>query len=66
MEALAAELGIPFVEVSAKDNHNVDKAFLTLVKAAKNRLCPSKTTKEDVSSCVGVYYCAVALERERR
>ena len=37
-EALAAELGIPFIEVSAKSNINVDKAFYSLAADIKKRI----------------------------
>lgn len=37
-QALADELGIPFLEVSAKSNINVDKAFYSLAADIKKRL----------------------------
>ncbi|KAI1478411.1 NCA2-domain-containing protein [Daldinia eschscholtzii] len=37
-EALAKELGIPFLEVSAKSNINIDKAFYSLAADIKKRL----------------------------
>ncbi|KAI1660081.1 NCA2-domain-containing protein [Daldinia decipiens] len=37
-EALAKELGIPFLEVSAKSNINIDKAFYSLAGDIKKRL----------------------------
>jgi len=37
-QALADELGIPFMEVSAKGNINVEKAFFTLATQIKKRI----------------------------
>lgn len=37
-QALADELGIPFLEVSAKSNINVDKAFYSLAADIKKRI----------------------------
>lgn len=37
-QALADELGIPFMEVSAKSNINVDKAFYNLASDIKKRI----------------------------
>ncbi|KAK6067788.1 Ras family protein [Seiridium cupressi] len=37
-EALAKELGIPFLEVSAKSNINIDKAFYSLAGDIKKRI----------------------------
>jgi Ras-related protein Rab-8A len=42
-QALANELGIPFLEVSAKNNINVDKAFYTLASEIKKVMDTSKT-----------------------
>lgn len=36
-QALADELGIPFLEVSAKGNINIDKAFYSLASDIKKR-----------------------------
>lgn len=44
-QALADELGIPFLEVSAKSNINIDKAFYSLAADIKKRLVDS--TKND-------------------
>jgi len=44
-QALADELGIPFLEVSAKSNFNVEKAFFNLATDIKKRI--SDTQKSD-------------------
>jgi Ras-related protein Rab-8A len=51
-QALADELGIPFLEVSAKSNINIDKAFYSLAADIKKRLVDS--TKNDQPSGAGV------------
>ena len=40
-QALANELGIPFLEVSAKSNINIEKAFYSLAGDIKKRLIDS-------------------------
>jgi GTPase SAR1 family protein len=40
-QALANELGIPFLEVSAKTNVNIEKAFCSLASDIKKRLVDS-------------------------
>lgn len=40
-QALADELGIPFIEVSAKSNINVEKAFFSLAQDIKKRIIDS-------------------------
>ncbi|KAF2032311.1 NCA2-domain-containing protein [Setomelanomma holmii] len=45
-QALADELGIPFLEVSAKSNINVDKAFYSLAGDIKKRLIDSARTDQ--------------------
>jgi len=57
-QALADELGIPFLEVSAKSNINVDNAFYSLAADIKKRLIDSARTettanKVDVGGDVG-------------
>lgn len=47
-EALARELGIPFLEVSAKSNINIDKAFYSLASDIKKRIID--TSKNDTTS----------------
>jgi len=37
-KALADEIGIPFLETSAKDATNVEKAFMTMAGEIKNRM----------------------------
>ncbi|KAF2191360.1 NCA2-domain-containing protein [Zopfia rhizophila CBS 207.26] len=53
-QALADELGIPFLEVSAKSNINVDKAFYSLAADIKKRLIDSARTDQATSSNVNV------------
>jgi GTPase SAR1 family protein len=43
-QALADELGIPFLEVSAKSNLNVDKAFYSLAADIKKRIIDTQAT----------------------
>ena len=38
MQDFAKELGIPFLETSAKDSNNVESAFMTMASEIKNRL----------------------------
>ncbi|KFY26590.1 hypothetical protein V493_04000 [Pseudogymnoascus sp. VKM F-4281 (FW-2241)] len=45
-QALADELGIPFLEVSAKANINVEKAFFSLASDIKRRIVDSSKTEE--------------------
>jgi hypothetical protein len=40
-QAFADELGIPFLETSAKNATNVEQAFLTMSKQIKDRYVPS-------------------------
>lgn len=47
-QALADELGIPFMEVSAKSGINVEKAFFTLASDIKRRIVD--TQSRDVGS----------------
>lgn len=47
-ETLAKELGIPFLEVSAKSNINIDKAFYSLASDIKKRIID--TSKNDVAT----------------
>lgn len=45
-QALADELGIPFLEVSAKGNINVDKAFYSLAADIKKRMIDTAQTTQ--------------------
>lgn len=47
-EALARELGVPFLEVSAKSNINIDKAFYSLASDIKKRIID--TSKNDTAA----------------
>lgn len=51
-QALADELGIPFLEVSAKANINIDKAFYSLAADIKKRIV--ETSKNDQAPTVNV------------
>jgi len=51
-QQLADELGIPFMEVSAKSNINVEKAFYSLAADIKTRIVD--TAKIDQSAAQGV------------
>ena len=42
-QALADELGIPFLEVSAKSNINVDQAFYSLAADIKKRIIDTQS-----------------------
>ena len=48
-QALANELGIPFMEVSAKSNINIEKAFYSLAGDIKKRLMDSSKDTGAVS-----------------
>ncbi|GJM94156.1 hypothetical protein PR202_ga10775 [Eleusine coracana subsp. coracana] len=43
-KALADEIGIPFLETSAKDATNVEKAFMTMAGEIKNRMASQPAT----------------------
>jgi Ras-related protein Rab-8A len=45
-QALADELGIPFMEVSAKSNINVDKAFYSLASDIKKRIVDTQQPQQ--------------------
>ena len=46
---MADELGIPFLEVSAKSNINVDKAFYSLAADIKRRIIDTAQTSQPAS-----------------
>lgn len=50
-QALADELGVPFLEVSAKSNINIDKAFYSLATNIKERIID--TSKNDAATSAG-------------
>ena len=45
-QALADELGIPFLEVSAKSNINVEKAFYSLAADIKKKLSDTQAKEQ--------------------
>ena len=45
-ETLAKELGIPFIETSAKDNINVDQIFFTLAKLIQDKIDNNKISMQ--------------------
>lgn len=53
-EQLAKELGIPFLEVSAKSNINIDKAFYSLAADIKKRIIDTSKAEPAASSGVNV------------
>ena len=53
-QALADELGIPFLEVSAKSNINIDKAFYSLAADIKKRIIDTSKNEQAPASGVNV------------
>ena len=53
-QALADELGIPFLEVSAKSNINIDKAFYSLAADIKKRLIDNQKNEQATAQGVNV------------
>jgi hypothetical protein len=53
-QALADELGIPFLEVSAKSNINVEKAFYSLASEIKKKLSETQKSETPASGSSGV------------
>lgn len=49
-QALADELGIPFMEVSAKANINVEKAFFSLASDIKKRIVDTQQPQSQQST----------------
>ena len=52
-QALADELGIPFLEVSAKSNINIDKAFYNLAADIKERITDTQKHEQAPTVSVG-------------
>ena len=55
LKALADEIGVPFLETSAKDATNVESAFMTMAAEIKNRLELSLVTL--VAEIVASFSC---------
>jgi Ras-related protein Rab-8A len=53
-QALADELGIPFMEVSAKSNINIDNAFYSLAADIKKRIMDQQKGEQPSNSGVNV------------
>lgn len=53
-QQLADELGIPFLEVSAKSNVNIDKAFYSLAANIKKRIIDTSKPDQATQSNVNV------------
>ena len=53
-QALADELGIPFMEVSAKSNINVEKAFFQLAGDIKKRIVDTQQPQQAQQQSVQV------------
>ena len=53
-QALADELGIPFMEVSAKSNINVEKAFFSLASDIKKRIVDTQQPQQQQQQNVQV------------
>lgn len=53
-QQLADELGIPFLEVSAKSNLNVEKAFYSLASDIKKRISDTQKSEQGAGSGVNV------------
>lgn len=55
MQAFADEIGIPFLETSAKNATNVEQAFMTMAAEIKNRYdqpqCPADSLRH---ACTGI------------
>ena len=45
-QAYADQLGIPFLETSAKSTTNVEQAFMTMAAEIKSRVGPQATTEQ--------------------
>lgn len=49
MQEYANNLGIPFLETSAKNASNVEQAFMTMAAEIKNRVGPPSSATETAS-----------------
>lgn len=62
-QALANELGIPFMEVSAKTNINIEKAFYSLAGDIKKRLMDSS---KDTGAAAGGAQSGIAVGEQQK
>ena len=53
-QALAAELGIPFLEVSAKTNKNIEEAFYSLAADIKKKIVDTSKNEQGNGPAVNV------------
>ncbi|KAH3903088.1 probable Ras-related protein SEC4 [Saccharomycodes ludwigii] len=53
-ETLAKELGMPFIEASAKNNKNVDEIFFRIAKLIQEKIDSDKVVNENSTSTEGV------------
>lgn len=53
-QALADELGIPFLEVSAKTNKNIEEAFFSLAADIKKKIVDTSKTEQSSGPAVDV------------
>ena len=53
-QALADELGIPFLEVSAKTNKNIEEAFFSLAADIKKRIIDTSKNEQASAAAVNV------------
>jgi len=53
-QALADELGIPFLEVSAKTNKNIEEAFFSLAADIKKKIVDTSKNEPSAASAVNV------------
>ena len=53
-QALADELGIPFLEVSAKTNKNIEEAFFSLAADIKKRIVDTSKNEPTTGQSVNV------------
>jgi Ras-related protein Rab-8A len=53
-QALARELGIEFIEASAKNNSNVDETFISLARRVKDKMTTEQQDRTGQSSSVNV------------